>query len=118
MAHKVEEFLDALRGDKIEPGLVLNEDDSSYTIITEIYTSGNCGNLAVMLSLAFNGTPYVLDHLNHIVTEIEGRLYDITGDVTLQYKTEQKTKTTWLAIQRGVYDMFNSYSFVVRGPSF
>lgn len=83
---------------------------------------GNCGNLAVMSSLAFSGKPVevyrqVGDHMSpvHFVCEIDGRLYDITGDVTDKYKADRLEHRPLNYVIRES-SMYDNYAFDIRGP--
>lgn len=58
---------------------------------TEIFLNGDCGNMFSIFSKIFEDkelTPHCIyykkEHPYHIVTEIEGRLYDITGETSLE----------------------------------
>lgn len=54
--------------------------------IDEVFTGGCCYWFAVILHQRFPNSRIMYDTVeNHFVTEIGGRLYDITGDVTGQY---------------------------------
>lgn len=54
--------------------------------IDEVFTCGCCYWFARILCERFQGAKLMYDQLeNHFVAKINGRLYDITGDVTEQY---------------------------------
>lgn len=51
----------------------------AHADMVHIYTQGSCYRLYLLLRVAFNGcTPY--SDINHVITKIEGRYYDITGE--------------------------------------
>ncbi len=105
-------FLAALRGDCLDsdfpPG------DTAQPIIREVFSCGNCGNLAVMLAIAFGGKCVRLEDEHHYVCEIGNRLYDIDGDVTNAYRRERKTYVHWTVVKRDT--MYSNYSWSLRGP--
>jgi hypothetical protein len=55
-----------------------------------VFTCGCCYWFALILYLRFQGRSRIMyDQVeNHFVTEIDGRIYDITGDVTGKYQVE------------------------------
>lgn len=54
-----------------------------------VFTCGCCYWFAAILCQRFPESRLMYDQVeNHFVTEIGGRLYDITGDVTEQYNVE------------------------------
>lgn len=109
----VEAFLEALRGADASQEEGLDPDDTARNIITEIFTTGNCGNLAVMLVTAFGGRIFNVGL--HYVAEIAGRLYDITGDVTEKYGGPQHSVPVD-EVMNPHTGMYNNYSFALRGP--
>ena len=113
---RVLKFLTALRGEEVSNVPGLEVDDTSHGIICEIFTQGNCGNLATMLSIAFDGKIVALKDVSHVVCKIDGRLYDIHGDVTDKYtnNTTGQIKDIDHMMENG--DMYNYYSFGLRGP--
>lgn len=116
---KVMLLITSLKGEEVGNGL--EEDDTSFHIMEEIFSSGNCGNLAVVLCLAFNGAIPCLvrlpseKHIHHVVTNIGGRLYDITGDVTNKYTVVDVTTVAEL-ISNKDHVFYGNYSFGTRGP--
>lgn len=55
--------------------------------IDTVFTCGCCYWFAVILHSRFPNSVIMYDQIeNHFVTQIENRLYDITGDVTDKYK--------------------------------
>ena len=51
-----------------------------------VFTSGCCYWFALILNTRFPDSKIMYEPvLNHFVTEIDGRLYDVTGDVTSKY---------------------------------
>ena len=57
----------------------------------DVFYNGNCGNLYQLLAKRFSQHHAVIPHLiiyrevpQHIVSEIEGKLYDITGETSLE----------------------------------
>lgn len=65
----------------------------------EVFTQGNCGSLALILSCPFNGE--IKDLYGHIIFEYKGIWYDITGVVETDYKYEEAISLNEL----GVYDL-------------
>lgn len=54
--------------------------------VDDIFTGGCCYWFAEILHQRFPGSRIMYDVVeNHFATEIEDRLYDITGDITGQY---------------------------------
>ena len=52
----------------------------SHQDIVKIYTSGSCMNFYCILHAIFpEAKPYY--NMNHVITEIDGRYYDITGHI-------------------------------------
>lgn len=90
----------------------LDSTDSFQPIVTEIFSNGCCGNLALMLRMAFGGEIYKSSDQCHIVTKIGERMYDITGDVTGKYSDLVPITEAQLHDQ----DYVNNYSFDLRGP--
>lgn len=57
--------------------------------VDTVFTSGCCYWFAVILHCRFPDSTLMYDQVeNHFVTQIQGRLYDITGDVTEKYQVE------------------------------
>lgn len=90
----------------------LDGSDSFHPMITEIFSSGCCGNLAIMLQLSFGGQLYLSDQSSHVVTNIGDRCYDVTGDVTGKYGDLVPITAQQLHDQ----DFVNNYSLELRGP--
>jgi hypothetical protein len=111
---EVQLFLSALRSQDASwcPGL--DPDDCAKNIITEIFSKGNCGNLAIMLALAFDAQPVCLTNNCHILSRINGRLFDITGDVTDMYCGYAAKDLSLVELMES--DMVNNYSYAQRGP--
>lgn len=84
--------------------------DTAENITTEIYTQGNCGNFAKALSLMFDGSCCLVNDLSHVVSSINNRLYDITGDVTDTYTVK------CIISDDELIDYIDNYSFEERGP--
>lgn len=59
----------------------------SHTQETFLY--GMCYWFSFILNERFGGTTMYLPIENHFVQEIEGRLYDVSGDVTEKYNTSK-----------------------------
>lgn len=62
-----------------------------YSDIEDVFTKGCCYWFAVILKTRFaDDDPVIVydETANHFGTEIEGRVYDITGDVTHDYDWE------------------------------
>lgn len=53
-----------------------------------VFLNGCCYWFAFILLSRFGGEIKYFEILNHFVTNINGRLYDISGDVTEKYKDE------------------------------
>ena len=57
--------------------------------VDTVFTNGCCYWFAVILHCRFPDSTLMYDQVeNHFVTQIQGRLYDITGDVTEKYQVE------------------------------
>ena len=109
MTKRIEQFLTLLRGNSeaIEP----DQSDTAYPIIEEIFTQGNCRNLARMLQLIEpEGKPVGIktNDVIHVVFLLKGRMWDITGDVTDKYGKEKLHPETIVEL--------SWYSWVDRGP--
>ena len=94
----------------------LNEHDSAYTIVTEVFTKGNCANFALMLHLAI-GDGIIGETRDHCVYGLDDRWYDITGDVTSVFKDHPGMIRYEYAEAVEKLDL-NRYSFDARGPLF
>lgn len=59
-------------------------------LVDEVFTCGCCYWFAFILCRRFEGKSRLMyDQIeNHFMAEIDGRLYDITGDVTGKYDAE------------------------------
>lgn len=99
-------FINLIRGNLPFEGAEIG--DTSIEIVTEVFTQGNCGNFAQALQIAFGGQVVFSDH--HLLCLIDGRLYDINGDVTHKYPNFRHPRIIELE------DMTNNYSFDNRGP--
>ena len=108
--NKVLAFIELIKGSPAPTGHYFTEDDTSRGIITEIYTQGNCGNFAKALALAFDGDVLVVEGFIHAICRINGRLYDISGDVTDKFPNVREPMVGELD------DLTNNYSFSDRGP--
>lgn len=53
--------------------------------VVDVFTKGCCYWFAYILSARFKGTLMYDSVANHFATEIGGRIYDISGDVTDKY---------------------------------
>jgi hypothetical protein len=99
---------------ELNPGL--DEDDSSHPIITEVYMNGNCGNLALAITAAFAHVKILYSReINHVVAQMDGRLFDIRGDVT----ELMKDVPDFIVVKPYKLvnmDVVNNYSFGCRGP--
>lgn len=98
-------FISLIRGNMPWPDAA--EGDSSIGIITEVFTQGNCGNFAQALKIAFGGEVVFSD--THLLCRLDGRMYDITGDVTRNHPNWRP------ATMMELEDMTNNYSFSDRG---
>lgn len=106
---RVLRFIELIRG--VPPTEDMDENDTASLIVTEIFTQGNCGNFALALQTAFGGTLYHTTPSDHVLCKIDGRLYDITGDVTGRYDCFEVDEQY---IQRQC--LVDNYSFDFRGP--
>lgn len=89
--------------------------NSSREIIKEIFTNGACGRFSMILKKVFpQGKSYLLSEVTHVVTEINGKLYDINGDVTEKYKDFEMEEITDEEMIEEILD--ENYSFLNRGP--
>ncbi len=109
---KILQFINLIRGPYQPADGILTEEDTSAGIMVEVFTNGNCGNFAQALVLAFGGSVVYVEEARHIVAEIDGRLWDITGDVTEQYGHMYNTIPSPSKLE----DMTGNYSFAERGP--
>jgi hypothetical protein len=112
MKTQIQHFLALLRGAPVNNVQGLSPDDTSYHIITEIFSTGNCGNLAIIMANMFNGELCCTQ--DHAFTEIiiNGipTYWDITGEIfppSFTYVTSEQLD------QLGFID---NYSFEERGP--
>lgn len=59
-----------------------------YENVNDVFQKGCCYWFSLVLHVRFQNSRIMYDQVsNHFVTEINGRLYDITGDVTDKYNT-------------------------------
>lgn len=107
---KVVQFINLLRGPTVDHLEGLERDDTSHHIMGEIFTQGNCGAFALALQLAFGGEVVAVDDEGHYVLLLDGKLYDINGDVT--DKWPEWTTPTPVYLE----DCISNYSFAERGP--
>lgn len=113
MKQRINRFLDLLRGPKIVEDGHLTHDDTSRNIICEIFTNGNCGNLAIIMADLFNGKLCCNHNHAYVEVEIEGvkTYWDIDGEFhapqTINYVTEQDLQNKMFV---------DNYSFAERGP--
>ena len=57
-----------------------------YENVDDVFQKGCCYWFSMILHMRFPDSRIMYDQaFNHFVTEIDGRLYDITGDVTEKY---------------------------------
>jgi len=104
------EFISLLRSDTV---IHEGEDISSCEIITEIFTNGNCGNLALLLTKVFSGTLHSIKDKDHIIAKINGEYYDITGKLKdIDESSLEQVTEEWLYEN----DFVHNYSFPDRGP--
>lgn len=111
MSNRVLKFIELIRG---APAAFegCDPDDTSANIVNEIFTQGNCGNFALALQTAFGGQLLMDRTCPHIACEIDGRIYDIRGDVTHLHNC--MTPTTEEEVRNR--DFVDNYSFAERGP--
>jgi len=105
------EFITLLRSDT----LIHNDEDiSACSIITEIFTNGNCGNLALLLTKVFGGKIYSIKDRYHIIAKIDNEYYDITGRLkNIDESLIEQVTENWLYEN----DFVHNYSFPDRGPA-
>lgn len=115
---------------KIDSGQgILDEWDSSFKIIEEIFTNGNCGRFYHILKFTFYAAkPYGVaiegmeDEISHVVTKIGNNYYDITGEFTYKIGDKNKDNDTIVDIfeidDETIYTnmLDTNYSFNARGP--
>lgn len=107
-------FLRLLTGDTPQQcvDIGLDAEDSFHPVVTNIFTNGCCGNMAMVLQIAFGGQMYKSPTHHHVVTKIGDRVYDITGDVTGKYSDLTPITPTQLHDE----DFINNYSYQLNGP--
>lgn len=59
---------------------LITEIRESHSEMTNIFTLGSCFNMFKILRVLYPES-VAWNDLNHIITEIDGRFYDITGEV-------------------------------------
>lgn len=108
---RISQFITLLRGNQATfDGADAN--DTSFHIMIEIFSKGNCGNFAAALQVAFGGDLALVDSGAHVVLRYCGRLYDIHGDVTAKYEHYYPIDYNHLEER----DYIDNYSFAERGP--
>lgn len=124
---RAELFVRSLNGGKVlDVTGSLDADDTAYNIVTEVFTRGNCGNFAVAFNIAFPESSIwyaaaardKADLVTHVVCELDGRLYDITGDVTdlHRWRPVERTVIEEVISQQSRHNVYDNYSFAERGP--
>lgn len=111
MRTKLNNFLTLLRGNQVEEGSILSSNDSSYNIICEIFTEGNCGNLAIIMSDLFGGKICANDIHAFVEITIDGvpTYWDITGEIFPKW-------FNYYSKEELIDNMFvDNYSFELRG---
>lgn len=108
---KVVEFIEMLRGPKVDHIPGLDHNDTSYYIMGEIFTRGNCGAFALALQMVFSGDVVFIPSEGHYVLLLDGKLYDIDGDVTTKYLHYRNPPSP-----SHLEDCTHNYSFIERGP--
>jgi len=138
MKNKILEFINAIKGPSTEEayGEYYNDIDfeceeeriygTASAIIEEIFSRGNCGRFAYILKLHFPEAKIIELYESeksfkeclfiHNVVEINGRLYDIFGDVTDVYKDYYKHEITLAKLLENGNQSMDNYSFYSRGP--
>jgi hypothetical protein len=93
----------------VKPIDFINQLRDSDSYIQEIYTKGSCYQIYKILKLLYKkAKPYkvkthYMSEYNHIITEIDGKFYDITGEVFVNnyfgidgvYKEDLKEIEQW-----------------------
>ena len=104
----IDEFIDLIRG---------GDEDSTVEIVTEIFMQGNCINLALILKHAYPHDDLVTTDNNlNIALQLNGRIYDIRGDITNIVKTNGVTFKPISAYAARGHFVVNNYAFDCRGP--
>ncbi len=66
---------------ELTPDVFLDLLRESFVGSQEVYTQGSCYHVYLMLKSIFpQAVPYYMERPYHIVTEIEGKFYDIDGE--------------------------------------
>ena len=68
--------------------------------------------VAKALSLVFGGDVVKVKDYSHLVLQLDGKLYDIMGDVTELYTVDKIMSDQDIENE----DYMNNYSFDIRGP--
>lgn len=74
----------------------------------EVYTQGNCGVFALILLDRFGGEIYYNN--SHCVLHYNGSFYDITGDVTNEYREANMIPLTEFGISELVRTLKPKYN--------
>lgn len=99
--------------------------DTGFEIVAEVFTRGNCGNFAVAFNIAFPESVvwYAAkqddkeDLVTHVICELNGRYYDITGDVTGGlWRPVERTVIEEVMHDDSTHRVYDNYSFKKRGP--
>ena len=71
---------------EIKPIDFIKEINESDSYIEMIYLNGGCYSFYKVLKLVFpNASPFINKSKDHVVTMIDGKLYDIRGNITGDY---------------------------------
>lgn len=84
-------------------------------IMSEVFTTGNCGNLALALKLVFPEVKLMQSN-HHCCVELNGEYFDINGVYVpaVDCYAEELAETTEEAIR--AHDFVDNYSYAERGP--
>jgi hypothetical protein len=122
---KVLNFIELLKG----------IDNSSREIMEEMFTKGDCGRFFFILKSVFpESEPYAITpniealdngYIHHVITKIGDKYYDIRGvfDEERLHDLNDFVDKGWfesvfITTEHWLYecDLFNNYSYEVRGP--
>lgn len=111
MRQRLNHILTLLRGSKVEDTTILSVNDTSHNIICEIFTEGNCGNLAIILAEVFGGKLCANDVHAFVEIQIDSEptYWDITGEIFPKW-------FNYYSKEELIDNMFvDNYSFELRG---
>lgn len=77
--------------DRPSPVVLIARIRQAHSKMVDIFSRGSCWELYLILQEVWPHATAYYDG-SHIVTEIDGALYDIHGDVSNKYKNEKLTR--------------------------